>query len=1107
MKRTYKVTARKEGYAPVVSELITLEDERDTAQIVIRMAKGKKIKGVVVDEYDDPIAEAEISCTPYGNRGSVYLLDQQAQHRKTIKTDTEGYFEVENLDPEAAHSVRASAEGYEREQQEEYLYGTEGVYPGGEEITIKLKRVDAFSAGGSISGTVYVGNKKKKPVKKAAVYARLEAEDSEYPGGAGYATTDDSGNYIIEKLDEAGTYKVTARKEPFLGIGKRLVSGPVEVILNENEDRERVDLFLTEGYSAGGKVIEKETGKPIVWLKLFATPVDAEEYYQSRSKATTNSEGKFRISGLGQGLYSLKASSRTYATDVQSVKALMKQYGIKEKDTEESDFDPFAGGDIVTVGIIKVGGGFKAEGLQFTLEKGRSISGIVVDDSGNPVSRVVINLYRVVEGEHSYHKETKSGLDGRFELKGLPSVVETWNIDAEHDDYLETETDLQFQPTEIRKEITLTLPSGLSISGTVCGIDGEPIKGAGISSVDPHSMSYAFETDEADAKTDENGWYTLTGLEPDSYTLIAKKSGYAPSRKDNIVLTKYGLDNIDFILEPGLSISGRILFSDEEPLKNAQVVFVLSHDEKPSYSFNKTTNHNGEFKLEDIDNRLFDLTVRSGYGYTLWGEQQQNLTFEKTVPAVPAGNDDVVITLDPTGSVSGQVIDMITQSPITDFSISFRPRKSEYTSSYGPSSIDDSYYRGYGKPFHTEDGMFTLENMYPGEYIITAYSKSYVRNQAKVSILSGREAQFVVIQLSKGCRVSGRILRKSNSKPFQHASIKLEGEHPAAKGAAQSDRKGKFEMAGLIPGEYTLKVWVYSRRNYESFDQKIDITGDTDLGDIFLGEEDEAETTATAVLEGYVTTNAGAQVEAVWVSVIGAPRVKGGDIDDEGYYKFRNVPEGETEVQMHYHRNDSCAGRITKKIAIKAGEPNRLDFVIPEGATVKVTVTLNGKPVACEDIRLVDKEGNQITSERSVDNKYRFNCVPPGEYQLKISAFSHGREYPRQSKTEIDFSRQIVVGKTDLEVPIDIRTFLFSGMLYDRNGSPAVYKKLIVESGEAGKSAERSFYTDGNGEFAFYGTVAGSYKIFAYIDNRKIFLDSFHLRPGEEYKDIRLDLP
>ena len=157
---------------------------------------------------------------------------------------------------------------------------------------------------------------------------------------------------------------------------------------------------------------------------------------------------------------------------------------------------------------------------------GYSISGRVVDISGNPIPGVTIS-------DNTGHTTT-TGSDGRYTLSGL--VAGTYTITPNKSGYT-------FSPPSR----TVTVPpdaTGVdftgslliySISGRVMDSSGNPISGVTISDNAGHTTT-----------TGSDGRYTLSGLAAGTYTITPSKSGYTFSPTSRTVTVPPDATGVDF---------------------------------------------------------------------------------------------------------------------------------------------------------------------------------------------------------------------------------------------------------------------------------------------------------------------------------------------------------------------------------------------------------------------------------------------------------------------------------------------------------------------------------------------------------------------------------
>ncbi|HLF85087.1 MAG TPA: carboxypeptidase-like regulatory domain-containing protein [Blastocatellia bacterium] len=170
-----------------------------------------------------------------------------------------------------------------------------------------------------------------------------------------------------------------------------------------------VDIVLgraSKAYSASGRIIDADTGKPIVAMQYGCSSLDPQGrqvYSTSSSGSTSGARGEFRIDGLAPGPYSA--------------------YAVPNADSEVySELAPFtvSGNDVA--------------GLEIKVHRGSSIIGnVVIEGAEGQRGAPRLSDVRVGISSGSLNVAPRSGLlsiapDGSFRAAGLPRGIANFSV-------------------------------------------------------------------------------------------------------------------------------------------------------------------------------------------------------------------------------------------------------------------------------------------------------------------------------------------------------------------------------------------------------------------------------------------------------------------------------------------------------------------------------------------------------------------------------------------------------------------------------------------------------------------------------------------------------
>ena len=267
--------------------------------------------------------------------------------------------------------------------------------------------------------------------------------------------TGDDGRYTLEALP-AGTYTVSAEK---LGYTFAPESRTVTVW----PDATGQDFTATAlTYLVSGTVLEN-TGNPLAGVAISGGDGHATQ---------TDAEGRYTLE-LPTGVYTLTAEKEGYWFDPA---------------TREVAVPPDAA-DVDFIGTLLV----------------YTVSGTVVDDTGNPLAAVTVSA------GNGYETQTDSA--GWYALT-LPAGTYELSAMLAGYDFGQTPQMVSVPPDATGVDFTGVFQT-YTISGTVTDSNGQPLPGVTISDVSGHT-----------AMTETDGTYIISGLPPGVYMLQASLEGY-----------------------------------------------------------------------------------------------------------------------------------------------------------------------------------------------------------------------------------------------------------------------------------------------------------------------------------------------------------------------------------------------------------------------------------------------------------------------------------------------------------------------------------------------------------------------------------------------------
>lgn len=298
------------------------------------------------------------------------------------------------------------------------------------------------------------------------------------------------------------------------------------------------------------------------------------------------------------------------------------------------------------------------------LPMSRTVRGRVVDDSGNPLAQIPIQINQLDHDVNStavhwkYQKLGNGPLvagavtdnDGRYELK-LPVDTAAW-LSTKHPDWADerirvtTENDLG--QTRLLRAATV---SGRVIDSRT----GTPLSAVSVEAI--ATRTDFLQSSGADAKTDAQGNYVISGLRHGEYTIQVLQehdSVLAAPAYGTVTLKSGELFVADFPLTVGKRLTGRVLDSTSgEPIPNCKVT--CTGPSAPARALNTETNERGEFEFR-VSPGINTVDAREGRIFGADSERKVNVSVDgdpepvvlkvgPTTPAVPGQKIKIFIGL------------------------------------------------------------------------------------------------------------------------------------------------------------------------------------------------------------------------------------------------------------------------------------------------------------------------------------------------------------------------------------------------------------------------------------------------------------------------------
>jgi hypothetical protein len=322
-----------------------------------------------------------------------------------------------------------------------------------------------------------------------------------------------------------------------------------------------------------------------------------------------------------------------------------------------------------------------------------SIKGIVVNESGRPLSNVQITMRRV--GSIDFHHVTSTDREGKFEFNGLePMVYELFPFLPGYAPLTRNDAENPLNHYRLGDSAKLVLIKGGVITGAVTSQAGEPVVGVPVRARMVHQSSpvpFPYNFFGPTALTDDRGIYRIYGLPEGTYVVWAGGGGeihatidpfdsdvptYAPSSTPDTaaeINVRAGIESnadIRYRGEPGHIVSGRASGPQRGPQGFAVLLTSVSGNGPQWETRSRQTPDEPGFVFRGVEDGDYELTAISP---PLNGELM--LSTPKRIKVRGADVTGVELHVQPLSSVSGRMV--LEESTATECSDKRRPRFTE----------------------------------------------------------------------------------------------------------------------------------------------------------------------------------------------------------------------------------------------------------------------------------------------------------------------------------------------------------------------------------------------------------------------------------------------
>ncbi|MCM3630196.1 carboxypeptidase regulatory-like domain-containing protein [Paenibacillus glycanilyticus] len=1123
----YFVTIRADGYGGQ-SFSVTVNPGETTTENFILFPNPGSLTGVVTDASGNPIVGAVISLNVNVAGGGLLLT--------RFVTQTDGSYIIENLLP-LQYLVTAAAVPYQTTFQSVAVAAD----------TRSTLNFVLSPNPGTISGTVVDTN--GTPVAGAGVVIKMQSGN-----GVSIASifTDTNGHFQVSSLTPS-FYTVLATANNF-----QTASATVSVVADATSPISLV--LLPDPGSIEGQIVDAATGGVI--LGVAVTVTDSNNFLIASLIADTKSG--FQFDGLPPGSYTVAVHALNYKGEVlgaivQSNSITPVNFALEPNPgTLVGEVTPAIGGALIQLfnnnNILissvftqpdgkftfigeKVGSyyvtaiamGYSSQVAGATILAGQTtnvtltlspnpgqILGKVVDPAGIPIATAVV---KVLNSNESIRGIGPAQGDGSYVIDAIPAGPKT--IIASAPNFSNSVKGAFVDPGKTVTDVNFVLtPDPGTISGQITDqVTGLIIPGASIEI----RLNEATGLSVASATTTPFGNYQISGLQPGSYTVIAKANNFATGTVGTAVQSN-GSSIANLALNPLFgAINGIVTDTVGNPI-GANDTRIKLYTKDGTLLETVFVEMDGSFHISGVPSGEYIISVSAPFfetetvGITIRAGSTTNVqlqlspqtatilgTVKNSLTSAPVSGSLIIIT-----DVEGLPVDtaytdetgsfVITGIPAGNFAISaiasgFGTGIAAVVTRSGQNSVaglfltplpgqvvgfvsdltnganiagaeirimDASSGATIGTVLSDNGGQYTFPSLAPGSYKAIVTVGGYASEFGGFAIVAGETTRFSFALQPLPGRLIGSVSNKATGAPLSGVTIQLlqYNNFGPALSTLLTDNNGLFDLGEVAATNYALTASLQGFITQQS--STLVNRGETTIVTFALIQ-------IKTGVGGTVTSGPGRQpLPNTSVTIVDSNGVVGGNgiTDGNGEYLVPSIPAGEQTIVV----SKAAAGTNTTVIPESLGQTQNANVTVTAAAqsfpiTGTVTSSFNAAPIPGSVVHVLDASTkvSLLTAVTDLNGAYTTDPVAPGTYTVTGSAPSYGSA-ARSIATNAAFA-----SRADLTLSAAFGTL--RGTIRDTSGNPL--DMALAEIVTTNRELIRQIISNSSGQYAFTNIAAG----------------------------------
>lgn len=1022
-KYVFLIFSKGLAFAEVESELV-----EGVNRLEVRLDDDMAtLSGTVTDEDDKPIQGAKVSAG-----------------KKILKavTDAEGKYSIGGLKP-GTYDLKFAAKGF--------------AVPGNRIPEVECKEIKEYNKNIKLARTGSLMLDLATEGDSFKIPEKISVEFNPRDGGSGRF----KGRNIYSEVKEGKALFLDLAPGKFeLQINGKGAAEVRESIEIQSGKEAELKIKLSKGYELSGKIVD-ESGTPIGGLFVTVCKLQNEAGSSvSMVSEDANDDGTFSIGGLNSGKYEFQIKGESsivrYTGEAnvgndssQPLTIVIKKGLCIAGKVVESDGTPAKkvkmrltktsgkakwGIYFSVTRVVSEDGSFKVEGLEpgkynitimdsildyelasiekvdagseeiiIPLGKMLTVSGVVIDNSGNTIGNVGVSVASDDVGRRNLglYDNLKTDKDGIFKLN-LRESAKKYFLCFSHWEFLAKILDFEQVPN--KDTLKITLEKGCTVRGTVIkGKDKSPVKRMIVQTEEFRNNLYPGSGNDEDkhiAKTGADGKFILEMLPPGTVTFsVFPEKSRRPIFSKSEVVKRDQKNEIIIELPEMVSFKGKVIDEKGEPIPNASISTMLkiigAGFRSSESSGSASSDNNGCFTIDFL---------RIGGSYDITAEKDGYCDLTRSFIIKDEIKDGTVFTLAKGLSICG-IVRTSDGKPLDGAIMKLFPARDENTDqgTDGNTPVAIRF---------SKDGKFKFDCQKPGEYDISA-RESFFDNEFEIGVANKIEAGSgnLVITVGKSQQISGRVLDVSGA-PIPDVSIyvlpRVSKSHPYLISCEDKTECLKTDKNGGFKFDFRKDLDAILEFSHPSYIAK----------KIELGLKTDRENLKITMDKGYIVTGKVVRekdkspVEGVLIQYHKSDdfleylitcydnesNVKKSNIktDKDGMFRLEAVPDGTLIIPVHSDTSNKLL--CLKELYVSKKDNNDVVIELPEPASFTGKVLdVEGNPIpearVAIGLELIGENFHVCMSAGSViaddQGAFKYADAIPGKYTFSFTSPEH----------------------------------------------------------------------------------------------------------------------